>query len=319
MRTALAASCVAIVVFVGAAVAQTSSNDAIAELIAATEISEISKASAPATLSCPDEAPAGGLIICTGPPNTDIYDASSGGGLKARTDTAGLALIGAPRLASTSITLSFSGAASGDTAIALTPRDDPYREITGLDCDKVDARTPTQKDHAGRSWVKKQKAFKTFYAPLTDEVKFISPAKGPFSSPFGPTRKYIGISKVTGKPCESMSVHRGLDVAVPVGTELVAPMAGVVTLADLDLYYEGGAIFLDHGRGLKSVFIHLSEIDVAPGQHVAQGERIGATGNTGRTTGPHLHWAVKWRNETSEDRSGDFYIDPKLLLEMSEK
>ena len=199
--------------------------------------------------------------------------------------------------------------------VPLAARDDPYRTITGLDCDKVDARTEAQKAHAGRSWVKKQDAFKTFHAGQGARDGFIRPSAGPASSPFGPARKYIGVGK-DGKPCESMSVHRGYDIAIPVGTEIVAPAAGIVTLGDPDLYYEGGTAFLDLGVGWISVFLHMSEIDVTAGEEVTVGQRLGASGNTGRTTGPHLHWAVKWRNPLSEDRGKDFYIDPALLLEL---
>ena len=145
---------------------------------------------------------------------------------------------------------------------------------------------------------------------------FIKPADAPASSPFGPTRKYIGVSKVTGEPCESVSVHQGYDMAAPVGTPIVAPAAGTVILADPDLYYEGGAIFLDHGHGLVSVFMHLSEVDVEAGDTVARGDLLAKSGNTGRTTGPHLHWAVKWRNPEASNRGGDFYIDPALLLDL---
>ncbi|MEQ9315863.1 MAG: M23 family metallopeptidase, partial [Henriciella sp.] len=144
---------------------------------------------------------------------------------------------------------------------------------------------------------------------------FIKPAVGPTSSPFGPTRKYIGVG-VDGKECESTSVHRGYDMAVPTGTLITAPAAGTVILGDPDLYYEGGAVFLDHGGGLVSVFMHMSRVDVEAGDVVATGEPLGLSGNTGRTTGPHLHWAVKWRNTASDDRDGDFYIDPALLLEL---
>jgi len=143
----------------------------------------------------------------------------------------------------------------------------------------------------------------------------LRPSTGPASSPFGPARKYIGVGQ-DGEPCERTSIHRGYDIAIPVGTEIVAPAAGTVTLGDPDLYYEGGTVFLDHGDGLVSVFMHMSEVDVAAGDEVAAGERLGASGNTGRTTGPHLHWAVKWRNPGSDDRGGDFYIDPALLLEL---
>ncbi|MEM1146626.1 MAG: M23 family metallopeptidase, partial [Pseudomonadota bacterium] len=77
-----------------------------------------------------------------------------------------------------------------------------------------------------------------------------------------------------------------------------------------------GTVFLDHGDGLVSVFLHMSEIDVAAGDVLAVRERLGASGNTGRTTGPHLHWAVKWRNPNSDERGQDFYIDPALLLDL---
>ena len=62
--------------------------------------------------------------------------------------------------------------------------------------------------------------------------------------------------------------------------------------------------------------MHLSEVAVTPGDTVKRGDLLAKTGNTGRTTGPHLHWAVKWRNIASPDRSGDFYIDPALLLDL---
>ncbi|MEM8617632.1 MAG: M23 family metallopeptidase, partial [Pseudomonadota bacterium] len=167
---------------------------------------------------------------------------------------------------------------------------------------------------AGRSWVKKQDAFATFTDGPGATEGFLRPAIGPMSSPFGPARRYIGVG-LDGEPCEKTSVHYGYDIATPVGTEIIAPAAGTVTLADPDLYYEGGTIFLDHGDGLVSVFMHMSALDVAAGDVVQAGDRLGASGNTGRTTGPHLHWAVKWRNPISDDRGKDFYIDPELLLD----
>ena len=107
-------------------------------------------------------------------------------------------------------------------------------------------------------------------------------------------------------------------MATPVGTPVLAPAGGTVILADPDLYYEGGTVFLDHGQGLVSVMMHLSEVNVSAGDVVEAGDLLAHTGNTGRTTGPHLHWAVKWRNTASTDRGGDFYIDPALLLELND-
>src|SRR5690606_39477299 len=73
-----------------------------------------------------------------------------------------------------------------------------------------------------------------------------------------------------------------------------------------DLYLTGGTLVLDHGHGISSNFLHLSRMDVAPGDQVRQGEVIGAVGATGRATGPHLHWGMNWF---------DVRIDPLLVLE----
>jgi hypothetical protein len=254
----------------------------------------------------------GGVVVCNAPEGARL----SLGSVSSQAGNDGLVVFGLARDAEPELVVraEMQGLVS-QVPLTIAPRDDAFRVIEGLECDKVDARTPEQKDHAGRSWAIKQNAFATFHAGNDWKHGFARPAAGPPSSPFGPARKYIGISAETGEPCEKVSVHRGYDIATPIGTPLFAPAGGVVTLADPDLYYEGGTIFLDHGHGMVSVFMHLSDIDVAVGQTVVRGEKLGETGNTGRTTGPHLHWAVKWRNASNDERSGDFYIDPALLLD----
>lgn len=268
------------------------------------------EAAAPVQETCDGELTQGGLVICRGAPGTVFTVA----GRKLTADASGSAQFGIATDAPSVIGWSSGSGAFGDLTIA--PRHDDFRTIKGFDCDKVDARSEEQKAHAARSWVKKQEAFADFNDGPGALTGFIKPADMPASSPFGPTRKYIGVSKVTGEPCESVSVHRGYDMAAPVGTPIVAPAAGTVILADPDLYYEGGSVFLDHGHGLVSVFMHLSEVDVKAGDMVERGDPLAKSGNTGRTTGPHLHWAVKWRNPEASDRGGDFYIDPALLLEL---
>ncbi len=264
--------------------------------------------------SCSGVIEQGGLLVCAGPPGTRFrHDEVT---LRAGED--GQAIFGIARDAPARIVVDIITA--NDRIIPLTfsvaARDDAFRVIEGFDCDKVDARTPEQKAHAARSWVSKQEAFAKFHSGPGVAQGFAVPSSGPASSPFGPARKYVGISAQTGEPCEKVSVHLGYDIAAPVGTEIRAPAGGTVLLAEPDLYYEGGTVFLDHGHGLVSVFMHMSAVDVAVGDSVEAGERLGRTGNTGRTTGPHLHWAVKWRDLTSDDRSGDFYIDPALLLSL---
>ena len=112
------------------------------------------------------------------------------------------------------------------------------------------------------------------------------PATGRQSGWFGSQRVY------QGKPG---SYHSGADVAVPTGTPIVAPADGVVILAaDRPFTLEGNLLMLDHGAGLSSAFLHLSRIDVKPGDRVTQGQPVGAVGNSGRATGPHLHWSLRW-------------------------
>lgn len=123
------------------------------------------------------------------------------------------------------------------------------------------------------------------------------PRIGRISGMFGAQRVYQG---------QPGAYHGGVDVAGATGVPVVAPAQGVVVLAATDKPFtlEGHLLMIDHGRGLNSAFLHLSRIDVQVGQAVAQGQRIGAVGATGRATGPHLHWGMKWN---------DARIDPILL------
>ncbi|OYY91196.1 MAG: peptidase [Sphingomonas sp. 28-66-16] len=126
---------------------------------------------------------------------------------------------------------------------------------------------------------------------------FLWPAIGRLSGMFGSQRIY--------KNGEAGAYHSGTDIAQPAGTPVIAPADGVVILAaDHPFLLEGNLLMIDHGMGLNSAFLHLSRIDVKVGDHVQRGQRIGAVGMTGRATGPHLHWSLKWR---------DSRIDPLLL------
>ncbi len=273
---------------------------------------------APNALTCGGAASQSGLLVCHGPVDQRVRVAGKNGegARTVQSDANGNLFIGLTQSEPAELVLTPTNGAIDAVTVAIAPREDDYRVIKGLDCDKVDARTEEQKAHAGRSWVKKQDAFAKFNDGPGALQGFVQPADGPTSSPFGPTRKYIGVG-VDGEACESVSVHRGYDMAVPTGTPITAPAGGTVILGDPDLYYEGGSVFLDHGGGLVSVFMHMSKVDVNAGDVVDAGEQLGLSGNTGRTTGPHLHWAVKWRNTASDDRGGDFYIDPALLLTLA--
>jgi murein DD-endopeptidase MepM/ murein hydrolase activator NlpD len=101
--------------------------------------------------------------------------------------------------------------------------------------------------------------------------------------------------------------HSGADLKAATGTPIHAANAGRVVLAK-NLFYSGNAVFIDHGLGLYTTYLHLSRIDVHPGQEVARGQVIGLSGATGRVTGPHLHWGV---------RILDARVDPFSLLRLS--
>ncbi len=98
--------------------------------------------------------------------------------------------------------------------------------------------------------------------------------------------------------------HMGLDMAVPVGTPVHAPAAGIVTFAEPDLVLTGGTVLIDHGLGLSSSLLHMSRLDVKVGERVERGKVIGASGMTGRASGPHVHWGFNWF---------DVRLDPALL------
>ena len=118
------------------------------------------------------------------------------------------------------------------------------------------------------------------------------PAKGRISGLFGAQRVYRGPD---GKSIPA-AYHPGVDIAVPAGTPYVAPADGVVILAAGHPFtLEGNLLMVDHGMGLNSAFLHCAKLLVKRGDKVAQGQVLGLTGMTGRATGPHLHWALKWR------------------------
>ncbi|MFC3106159.1 M23 family metallopeptidase [Salinisphaera aquimarina] len=125
---------------------------------------------------------------------------------------------------------------------------------------------------------------------------FIWPVKGRISGRFGNQRVYNGTPG---------SAHSGMDIAAATGTSVKAPAAGVVVLAEPDLYLTGGTVLIDHGHGIGSNFLHMSQLDVKVGDRVKQGDVIGKVGSTGRATGPHLHWGMTWY---------DVRIDPLLVL-----
>jgi murein DD-endopeptidase MepM/ murein hydrolase activator NlpD len=126
---------------------------------------------------------------------------------------------------------------------------------------------------------------------------FAAPAEATISDVFGSERLFNG---------KTSSPHLGLDFRVPSGTPVSAMNDGTVLLAR-PLYFEGNFVVIDHGQGLLTLYLHLSEFKVKEGDQVKRGQVIGLSGGTGRATGPHLHAAVRWQGT---------YLDPASLIRL---
>lgn len=136
--------------------------------------------------------------------------------------------------------------------------------------------------------------------------KFTLPL-GPPARPLPPGKSF-GVKRVfNGKP--AAQPHMGIDYPTPVGSPVLAIADGTVMMAE-DMFYEGNAVFIDHGDGLISMYFHLAEISVEVGQEVKKGHVLGRVGSTGRATGPHLFFGIRWH---------DARIDPKFVLEEPNK
>lgn len=126
---------------------------------------------------------------------------------------------------------------------------------------------------------------------------FSAPAEAAISDVFGSERIFNG---------KTSSPHLGLDFRVPSGTPVEAMNDGTVLLAR-PLYFEGNFAVIDHGQGLLTLYMHLSQFKVSEGERVKRGQIVGLSGGTGRATGPHLHVAVRWQGT---------YLDPAALMRL---
>lgn len=168
--------------------------------------------------------------------------------------------------------------------------------VTGLPPSQVGNYTEKQLAHIRASSARKKEGFASRSGVMGFENGFIYPVQD-----YRKTTNFGAFRSYNGKPG---SPHMGVDMAAPTGTPIYAPADGVVSMADNDLYFEGAMVLLDHGQGFISMYLHVNEVLVEPGQVVKQGEQIATIGSRGRSTGPHLCWRLKWRNRA---------LDPELL------
>jgi murein DD-endopeptidase MepM/ murein hydrolase activator NlpD len=171
-----------------------------------------------------------------------------------------------------------------------------YPKVTVLNVPgRYTAPDPEQLRLIARDKEVKAEAFKTLTAEREWKGSFQRPVTAEISDVFGVQRVFNGVVQ---------STHQGLDFRVPTGTPVAAVNSGTVILAQ-SLYFEGNCIVIDHGQGLLTLYLHLSEMRVQEGERVVKGQQIGLSGGTGRATGPHLHLAVRWQG---------IYLNPAGLL-----
>ncbi len=151
------------------------------------------------------------------------------------------------------------------------------------DIDRI-LREKKRKQKAANSWLDQE--------PDTD---FLVPVDGIITGSYGRRRIFNGQPK---RP------HSGMDIAADTGVPVQAPADGVIVESG-DFFFSGNVIYIQHGEGLVTVYAHLDERDVQPGDRVRKGQIIGKVGATGRVTGPHLHWSVGLNGT---------WVDPALFI-----
>lgn len=182
------------------------------------------------------------------------------------------------------------------TTVPVKAREFPTERIDGLPANKVNPPAERLARIA-----REQKQVKTARAVWSEQKSFLEqfiwPAEGRISGVYGSRRILNG---------EPKRPHYGMDIANVTGTPVIAPAGGVVTMSVDDHYYTGGTIIIDHGYGLNSTYLHLSQVNVTEGQVLEQGQKIGEIGATGRATGPHLDWRI--------NIGTSLRLDPQLII-----
>ena len=174
-----------------------------------------------------------------------------------------------------------------EKSLELAKRDYKIQNINGLPDKFVDPpQSVLARIERDNKLIGAARARDTGEAWFADD--FAWPVKGPVTGVYGSQRILNGVPK---RP------HFGVDIAAGEGKPIHAPLGAIVAMAEDDLYFTGGTVILDHGRGVSTSYLHMSRLDVKVGDRLAKGDVIGAVGKTGRATGPHLCWRLNWFQE----------------------
>lgn len=247
------------------------------------------------SLECAGATTQGGVVLCRTLPGAAIFVDGAASG---EADGQGWAVIGFPRDHGPEGRV--EARAEGRTVervLAIAPREFDVQRVNGLPPQTVNPTDPEVIARIQRDSAMKREAFASL-APLEGFLDgFAWPVQGTISGRWGNQRILNG---------EPRDPHFGVDIAAPAGTPIRAPASGVVVLANPEMHFEGGLVLIDHGQGLITMYLHMSRIDVAEGDTVAQGQTLGAVGATGRATGPHLCWRMRWRGRQ---------LDPSIAVD----
>ena len=257
-------------------------------------------APAPAHLACGGDLTQGGFVVCFTAPGAQIF---VDGVAMTRADAKGDAVVGFDRDAppATHIEAKAGGVVIAAVDLAVAPQVYDIQRVDGLPQNTVTPTDPKLLARIQREAAVKSKAQLSRASVSGFLEPWIWPIDGRMSGAWGNQRVLNGVPA---------SPHMGFDIAAPTGTPIKAPASGIVTLASADMHYEGGLVFIDHGQGLITMYLHMSRLDVKVGDVVVQGQVIGAVGAKGRATGPHLCWRMKWHGR---------FLDPALVPEMALK
>lgn len=256
----------------------------------------VSAAPASYEFACAGALTQGGVVLCRAAPGAQIFIA---GEAVARADENGWAVIGFNREAPQSVRVEARHGGRVETAtLAIAPRQFDIQRVDGLPPQTVTPTDPAVLERIRRETAVKNAAFASA-APMAGFLDgFIRPVEGGVvTGRWGNQRILNGVPSTP---------HFGYDIAVPTGTPIRAPASGVVTLAEADMHFEGGLVFIDHGQGLTTMYLHMSRVDVAVGDVLQQGQVIGAVGASGRATGPHLCWRMRWQGRQ---------LDPSVAID----